>query len=102
MVLFSKSVLQQLNAVAANMYSGSSRPSSVTPTWAASLCTYLFFLKPQWCGKVRGLCKPHSPIEVELFCISIYLVAIGFGAPEPTLATVLTRISFRRGTRVRA
>ncbi|PKI67419.1 hypothetical protein CRG98_012204 [Punica granatum] len=54
---------------------------------AASLCTYLFLLKPQGCGKVGELCQPHCPLEVALFYISIYLVAIGFGAPEPSLAT---------------
>ncbi|PKI67418.1 hypothetical protein CRG98_012203 [Punica granatum] len=83
-IAFSKSsqyVQWQLEAFLSDSYMGRFNSCvifqvvSTTGLLAASLCTYLFFLKPQWCGKVRGLCKTHSPIEVELFCISIYLVA---------------------------
>ncbi|OWM68151.1 hypothetical protein CDL15_Pgr016351 [Punica granatum] len=110
MVLFSKSVPRQQNADAADTYSrwlGTTNLCSLIGTFLSdsylgrfrscailsgclchsSLCTYLFLLKPQGCGKVGELCQPHCPLEVALFYISIYLVAIGFGAPEPSLAT---------------
>lgn len=46
----------------------------------------MFLLKPRGCGKIGEPCDLHSPLEVALFYVSIYLVAIGNGAPEPALA----------------
>lgn len=54
---------------------------------ALSFSTHLFLLRPPDCGKIGQLCEPHRPIEVAMFYISIYLIALGNGAPEPALAT---------------
>ncbi|XP_031269605.1 protein NRT1/ PTR FAMILY 7.2-like [Pistacia vera] len=113
MVLFSKSVLRQTNAEAANTFSrwmGTLYLSSlmgaflsdsylgryltcvtfqlvsVTGLLALSLLTHSFLLEPHGCGHIGSLCDPHSPAQVAMFYISIYLIAIGNGAPEPALA----------------
>ncbi|PKI70419.1 hypothetical protein CRG98_009194 [Punica granatum] len=115
LVLFSKSVLRQTNAEAADTFSrwlGSVYLCSLIGAFlsdsylgrfrtcvifqvvfaigllATSLCTHLFLLKPPGCGKIGELCEPHTPLEVALFYISIYLIAIGNGAPEPSLAAL--------------
>lgn len=49
--------------------------------------TNLLFLKPRGCGKIGQLCEPRSRVEIAIFYISIYLIALGNGAPEPALAT---------------
>ena len=54
---------------------------------ALCLSTSLLLLKPQGCGKIGLLCEPHTQIEMAIFYISIYLIALGNGAPEPALAT---------------
>ncbi|XP_004308457.1 PREDICTED: nitrate transporter 1.5-like [Fragaria vesca subsp. vesca] len=114
MVLFAKSVLRQSNAEAANTFSrwmgtldffslmGAFLSDSYLGRYltcvtfqivhifglmALSISTYLFMLKPPDCGKIGQLCEPHRPIEVAIFYISIYLIALGNGAPEPALAT---------------
>ncbi|XP_050387334.1 protein NRT1/ PTR FAMILY 7.3-like [Argentina anserina] len=114
MVLFAKSVLRQSNAEAANTFSrwlgtveffslmGAFISDSYLGRYltcvtfqivhifglmALSISTYLFMLKPPDCGKIGQLCDPHRPIEVAVFYISIYLIALGNGAPEPALAT---------------
>ncbi|GMH17232.1 hypothetical protein Nepgr_019073 [Nepenthes gracilis] len=114
MVLFSKSVLRQTNAEAANSFSrwmgtvylfslmGAFLSDSYLGRYltcvifqvvftiglvACSLVTQLLLLKPHGCGTIGQVCDPHSPFEVTMFYISIYLVALGNGAPEPALAT---------------
>ncbi|KAK3195026.1 hypothetical protein Dsin_026336 [Dipteronia sinensis] len=114
MVLFAKSVLRQTNEEAANTFSrlmGTLYISSLMGAFlsdsylgryitcvvfqvvsvigfvALSISTHSFLLKPQGCGKIGQQCDPHSSSEIALFYISIYLIAIGNGAPEPALAT---------------
>lgn len=52
-----------------------------------SLSTYILLLKPQGCGKIGEFCDPKSSWELAIFYISIYLAALGNGAPEPALVT---------------
>ncbi|TXG62679.1 hypothetical protein EZV62_009673 [Acer yangbiense] len=114
MVLFAKSIFRQTNEEAANTFSswtGTLYISSLIGAFlsdsylgrcltcvvfqvvsviglvALSISTHLFMLKPQGCGKIGQLCDPHSSSETALFYISIYLIAIGNGTPEPALAT---------------
>ncbi|CAL9006856.1 unnamed protein product [Prunus brigantina] len=113
MVLFAKSVLRQTNAEAANTFSrwmgtfyfcsliGALLSDSSLGRYltcvtfqivhiigliALSLSTNLFLLRPPGCGEIGQLCEPHRPMEVAMFYISIYLIALGNGAPEPALA----------------
>lgn len=53
-----------------------------------SLSTQLFLLNPIGCGKIGLLCEPHSTIELAMFYISVYLIALGNGTLEPALATL--------------
>ena len=46
-----------------------------------------FLLKLDGCGKIGFLCEPHTPIQVTILYISIYLIALGNGAADPALAT---------------
>ncbi|KAL8227998.1 hypothetical protein R6Q57_015582 [Mikania cordata] len=114
MVLFSKSVLRQSNAEAANMFStwmGSVYLFSLLGAFisdsylgryltcvifqviltvglvALSLTTQAFMLKTKGCGRIGEVCDAHSPIETAIFYISIYLIALGNGGAEPALAT---------------
>ncbi|GAB4861902.1 hypothetical protein Ancab_037157 [Ancistrocladus abbreviatus] len=114
MVLFSKSVLRQTNAEAANSFSrwmgtvylfslmGAFLSDSYLGRYLTcfifqvvltiglvlcSLVTQHFLLKPHGCGTIGHLCDPHSPFETAIFYISIYLIALGNGASEPALAT---------------
>ncbi|KAI3743790.1 hypothetical protein L1987_56857 [Smallanthus sonchifolius] len=54
---------------------------------ALSLTTQTFMLKSNGCGRIGELCDAHSPIEIEIFNVSIYLIALGNGGAEPALAT---------------
>lgn len=54
---------------------------------ACSLVTQLALLRPQGCGTIDQQCDPHSPTDVAIFYLSIYLIALGNGAPEAALAT---------------
>ncbi|KAL8137920.1 hypothetical protein V2J09_003921 [Rumex salicifolius] len=114
MVLFSKSVLRQSNAEAANTFSrwmgtvylfslvGAFLSDSYLGRYltcvvfqllfsigliACSLVTHISLLYPRGCGTLDQQCDPHSPKVVAIFYISIYLIALGNGAPEPCLAT---------------
>ncbi|KAK9742808.1 hypothetical protein RND81_03G198700 [Saponaria officinalis] len=114
LVLFSKSVLRQTNAEAANTFSmwmGSVYLCSLIGAFlsdsylgrfltclifqvlltiglvACSLITQKFLLKPVGCGTIEQQCDPHSQFDVSIFFLSIYLVALGNGAAEPALAT---------------
>ncbi|KVH97112.1 Major facilitator superfamily domain, general substrate transporter [Cynara cardunculus var. scolymus] len=105
MVLFSKSVLRQSNAESANMFSnwmGSVYLFSLLGAFlsdsylgryltcglvALSLTTQAFMLQPKGCGRIGELCNAHSPLEIAIFYVSIYLIALGNGGAEPALAT---------------
>ncbi|PON58652.1 Proton-dependent oligopeptide transporter [Trema orientale] len=114
LVLFSKSVLRHTNAEAAHTFSrwmgtvylfslmGAFLSDSYLGRYltcvifqvvyiigliALSLSTHLFLLKPHGCGEIGEMCEPHKPFEIAMFYISIYLIALGNGAPEPALAT---------------
>ncbi|XP_048442318.1 protein NRT1/ PTR FAMILY 7.3-like [Pyrus x bretschneideri] len=52
-----------------------------------SLSTYIFLLKPKGCGDEKYPCGDHSTFEIGLFYISIYLIALGNGGYQPTIAT---------------
>lgn len=114
LVLFSKSVLRQTNAEAANTFSrwmGTTYCFSLLGAFlsdsymgryltctifqlvfivgliALSLLTHISLLKPNDCGKIGRLCDPHGLTELSIFYLSIYLIALGNGASEPALAT---------------
>ncbi|KAL8495792.1 hypothetical protein ACS0TY_019773 [Phlomoides rotata] len=52
-----------------------------------SLSSYLFLVKPEGCGNEKTSCGPHSSIHLSLFYVSIYLIALGNGGYQPTIAT---------------
>ncbi|EEF50356.1 Nitrate/chlorate transporter, putative [Ricinus communis] len=105
MVVFSKSVLRQTNVEVANTFSRWMRTTYLFSLMSAflsdsymgryltchipalSFSTHRFLLKPHGCGTIGVLCEPHAPIEVAMFYLSIYLIALGSGSPEPALAT---------------
>lgn len=52
-----------------------------------SLSSYLFLVKPGGCGNEKTACGPHSTVHLSLFYVSIYLIALGNGGYQPTIAT---------------
>lgn len=52
-----------------------------------SLTSWLFLIKPNGCGDGLLNCIPPSPIGTALFYLAIYLVALGYGGHQPTIAT---------------
>ncbi|XP_022866294.1 protein NRT1/ PTR FAMILY 7.1-like [Olea europaea var. sylvestris] len=52
-----------------------------------SLSSSLFLLKPEGCGDGKLMCAPNSSFGSTMFYIAIYLVALGYGGHQPTLAT---------------
>ncbi|XP_023530360.1 protein NRT1/ PTR FAMILY 7.1-like [Cucurbita pepo subsp. pepo] len=52
-----------------------------------SLTTNLFLLNPPGCGNDVLDCVPSSIKGVTIFYLSIYLIALGYGGHQPTLAT---------------
>ncbi|KAM3397792.1 protein NRT1/ PTR FAMILY 7.1 [Capsicum galapagoense] len=52
-----------------------------------SLTSWLFLIKPYGCGDGILDCIPPSPIGTALFYLAIYLVALGYGGHQPTIAT---------------
>ncbi|XP_016545564.2 protein NRT1/ PTR FAMILY 7.3 isoform X4 [Capsicum annuum] len=52
-----------------------------------SLTSYIFLVKPNGCGDEETPCGSHSTISVALFYVSIYLIALGNGGYQPTIAT---------------
>ncbi|XP_004506528.1 protein NRT1/ PTR FAMILY 7.3-like isoform X1 [Cicer arietinum] len=114
LVLFAKLVLRQSNAESANTFSrwmGTTYCFSLIGAFLSdsylgryltciifqvvfniglvllSLSTHFLLLKPQGCGKIGFLCEPHTPFQVAILYISIYLIALGNGAADPALAT---------------
>ncbi|CAN0842841.1 Protein NRT1/ PTR FAMILY 7.3 [Linum grandiflorum] len=52
-----------------------------------SLSSYLFLIRPKGCGDTLTPCGEHTNVEVALFYLSIYLVALGNGGYQPNIAT---------------
>ncbi|KAK4414341.1 protein NRT1/ PTR FAMILY 7.3 [Sesamum alatum] len=52
-----------------------------------SLTSYLFLVKPSGCGDGETPCGSHSTLHLSLFYVSIYLIALGNGGYQPTIAT---------------
>ncbi|KAG8363498.1 hypothetical protein BUALT_Bualt19G0028600 [Buddleja alternifolia] len=52
-----------------------------------SLSSYLFLIKPNGCGDGKTPCGSHSTTQILLFYVSIYLIALGNGGYQPTIAT---------------
>nr|XP_010327292.1 protein NRT1/ PTR FAMILY 7.3-like [Solanum lycopersicum] len=52
-----------------------------------SLTSYIFLIKPNDCGDEDSPCGSHSTMSVALFYLSIYLIALGNGGYQPTIAT---------------
>ncbi|KZV43523.1 nitrate transporter 1.5-like [Dorcoceras hygrometricum] len=52
-----------------------------------SLTSYLFLVKPNGCGDEATPCGSHSTLHLSLFYVSIYLIALGNGGYQPTIAT---------------
>ncbi|KAK7340548.1 hypothetical protein VNO77_21254 [Canavalia gladiata] len=52
-----------------------------------SLSSYIFLLEPSGCGDKELPCGSHRPYETILFYVSIYLIALGNGGYQPTIAT---------------
>ncbi|KAK9941330.1 hypothetical protein M0R45_017936 [Rubus argutus] len=52
-----------------------------------SLSSWLFLFHPSGCGDEELVCSPTSPVGVAIFYLSIYLVALGYGGYQPTIAT---------------
>ncbi|KAL9231203.1 hypothetical protein vseg_006459 [Gypsophila vaccaria] len=53
-----------------------------------SLSSYLFLIRPRGCGDRTTPCGQHSSMEVGLFYLSTYLVALGYGGYQPNIATL--------------
>ncbi|KAF5735087.1 proton-dependent oligopeptide transport family protein [Tripterygium wilfordii] len=52
-----------------------------------SLSSYLLLIRPKGCGDENTPCRSHSSLEIGLFYLSIYLVALGNGGYQPNIAT---------------
>lgn len=52
-----------------------------------SLSSYLFLIKPKGCGNELIQCAKHSKLEMGMFYLSTYLIALGNGGYQPNIAT---------------
>ncbi|KAL6275238.1 hypothetical protein ACE6H2_018839 [Prunus campanulata] len=52
-----------------------------------SLSSWLYLIHPSGCGDGVTPCKPKSTVGVVIFYLSIYLIALGYGGHQPTIAT---------------
>ncbi|XP_016505130.2 protein NRT1/ PTR FAMILY 7.1-like isoform X2 [Nicotiana tabacum] len=52
-----------------------------------SVTSWIFLIKPEGCGDGILNCVPPSPLGTALFYLAIYLVALGYGGHQPTIAT---------------
>ncbi|KAE8713780.1 Protein NRT1/ PTR FAMILY 7.3 [Hibiscus syriacus] len=52
-----------------------------------SLSSYIFLIRPRGCGHQEMPCGSQSGLEIALFYLSIYLVALGNGGYQPNIAT---------------
>ncbi|URD81610.1 Nitrate transporter [Musa troglodytarum] len=114
LVLFLTRVLQQSNAVAANnvsKWTGALNIFSLVGAFLSDSCwggyktcvvfqavfvfgltvlsltSHLFLVKPSGCGDQWTPCGSHTSLEVSLFYFVIYMVALGNGGYQPTVAS---------------
>ncbi|KAI9089099.1 hypothetical protein K1719_029378 [Acacia pycnantha] len=52
-----------------------------------SLSSYVFLIRPKGCGNEELECGEHSKLEMGMFYLSIYLIALGNGGYQPNIAT---------------
>ncbi|KHN21024.1 Nitrate transporter 1.5, partial [Glycine soja] len=52
-----------------------------------SLSSYLSLIRPKGCGNETIPCGKHSSLEMGMFYLSIYLIALGNGGYQPNIAT---------------
>ncbi|KAF7828539.1 protein NRT1/ PTR FAMILY 7.3-like isoform X1 [Senna tora] len=52
-----------------------------------SLSSYVFLIRPKGCGNETLECGKHSSMEMGMFYLSIYLIALGNGGYQPNIAT---------------
>ncbi|KAL5725973.1 hypothetical protein ACHQM5_009050 [Ranunculus cassubicifolius] len=52
-----------------------------------SLSSWLFLIKPKGCGDATTKCNPTSVAGYWIFYLSIYMIALGYGGYQPTIAT---------------
>ncbi|GMH10288.1 hypothetical protein Nepgr_012129 [Nepenthes gracilis] len=52
-----------------------------------SLSSWLFLIKPKGCGDGSTDCMPSSFLGATIFYLSVYMVALGYGGHQPSLAT---------------
>uniref|UniRef100_A0A1J3JXU0 Protein NRT1/ PTR FAMILY 7.3 n=1 Tax=Noccaea caerulescens TaxID=107243 RepID=A0A1J3JXU0_NOCCA len=52
-----------------------------------SLSSYMFLIRPRGCGDEVTPCGTHSTMEITMFYLSIYLIALGNGGYQPNIAT---------------
>ncbi|KAL5550942.1 hypothetical protein UlMin_001118 [Ulmus minor] len=52
-----------------------------------ALSANLFLLRPKGCGDGEISCGTHSKMDITLFYLAIYLVALGYGGYQPNIAT---------------
>ncbi|KAI3984297.1 hypothetical protein MKX01_011251 [Papaver californicum] len=55
--------------------------------FSLSLTSWLLLIKPVGCGGVTLPCAQPSSVGVAIFYFSIYLIALGYGGYQPTIAT---------------
>ncbi|XP_040965484.1 protein NRT1/ PTR FAMILY 7.1 isoform X1 [Gossypium hirsutum] len=53
-----------------------------------SFASWFFLISPTGCGDGMKLCNTPSSIGVVMFYLSIYLIALGYGGHQPTVATL--------------
>ncbi|XP_055819725.1 protein NRT1/ PTR FAMILY 7.3-like [Solanum dulcamara] len=59
----------------------------VTGLSLLALASQLYLLKPKGCGNRTTVCGEHSTMEVGLFYVSVYMIALGYGGYQPNIAT---------------
>ncbi|KAL3537159.1 hypothetical protein ACH5RR_000525 [Cinchona calisaya] len=52
-----------------------------------SLSSNIYLVKPNGCGNEEISCNSHTTIQVALFYVSVYLIALGYGGYQPNIAT---------------
>ncbi|KAL5550938.1 hypothetical protein UlMin_001114 [Ulmus minor] len=52
-----------------------------------ALSANLFLLRPKGCGDGKIPCGTHSKMDIALFYLAIYLIALGYGGYQPNIAT---------------